>query len=338
VASILLLIFFFGFLRRRFGKGKTLHPAGQNTLFVLVFHAGISFIGGLFVSLLNGAHATNSMKGTYFLYARYYEYMAVPLLFLGLYLLFTQALPTKKLVAIFSASAAIYLVFTVLMRLYLVGPIEAGSKKRFSILGVLPFTGNAFSRLQTDSNNYFDHYNVTVMAVVTLGVLGLLALLICRRRLLASLGVLCVCFLYVTFYALGTTLLPWSSKNHEENLLPYQYSAISLSYYDALYEAYPNLYYLSPQLIDPPYGVSAYGPQLSLNNYSVQTHLTLDKVLEMEDPATQLGNAILISHDYFDLTSAPPGFTLIHSDWNATIWIYGEEITASWAALTAEGP
>lgn len=330
-AAVLVLWFVGSTLKKLFKRPRFQVDDKQKGLFTAVLFAVVLLAGGLGISLLNGMATSLQHGGTYYIYGRYFEYMGTPLLLFALGFWATLDIKKKPAFITMASSLVAYWLLTAVTQVFLQHLIEGGLKKRYSVLGVLPFLGNSYGDLASTSNNWFRSYNVLGLAVVVTVVYLVVCLALLKGRPVVSMAVLVACFLYVTAFDLGSTMLEWSNNNYYREYAPYVRMRAHLDVHRELYNAFPNLAILTNQeavLQQAAYNI----PQLQYPDYKVSKVRKLSSVRTMEDPLAEFDNYIIMAPADYELEQIDARYVRIYTDKNCVIWICGDAINSWWAA------
>ena len=336
--SVILHIFIFLYFKKRFSSKKELRKAFapeplERTEVTLAVFAFFILLCGVVLSTLNHISAIQLRQGTYYFYARYYEYMVLPLILFGLYYVFTKEITLKKLLLSSGASAGIYVALAIFTQLFVVPYViqEGAETKRNTIYGVLPYIGSSIAELRNAGTQIIVEYNVILMGIAGLGGLIVMTVLLAKKFHKTVVILLAAMFLYGSFFGLLAGALPMTNMNYDRYYAKLESMRSDFSEVDDVYEEFPTLYVLNDKTLGGSYRI-----QLAFNRYVVKGNITFDKWQETENPGEKFNNAIIISDKDFELEVIDPAYLKILSTENTTVWIRGNEIHDYWANRQSE--
>lgn len=329
LSFIIVLVFIFRFALARFA-GK-LEPQ-NNTLFVVAMFGIMIFLCGIGLSTLNNVPRSGVSSRMYF-YGRYYEYMALPLILVALYRLYSQNVKKMELLLYTIVSSVCYLALSV-YTYFQVMPFVSGSINRFFILGILPYLGNTGTGFTDAPSQGIPHFSLSALWVVTVVVFFLMVYLIKGKRRMLALVVLSGMFLYGIIFCHTIAVLPLSTANYERFYSRMEPIEAALGEFRDVYQQYPKLFVVSNRL-----GASATSmttllrtrAQLSLVNYSVAQVMLVDEFSVAKDLATEFEDSIIVSDQELKYLSTDDAYQKIYESPNACIWIHGDKIRAYYA-------
>jgi hypothetical protein len=297
---------------------------------------------GMIVSILNQIQQIQTEKGTYYLFGRYYEYLALPLILLGFYFIFSNRVKVKTMVVTLITSILGYAAISIPIQLVLVPNILEGTTKRYNIYGVLPYIGNSFSELFSNAayDNDITHYNLLTLGLITMGIFTVLTFLFIKKRGKLSLMILAALFAFGIGFNLLTSNLSRSSASYNTNFKPYESAVSELHSFDALLKTYPSVVVVGDDLGKgyPPrwndslvYHRTNMRAQLIFNRFTVVWGGTI-KFWDKERDFDKL------PANYFIVSSSDIGleknlnYKKVLSTPTAAVWIYGKELVATYIA------
>lgn len=201
----------------------------DDKLFTITLFAIISFSIAICISvifLIPGV--TNPTgRGDYFIYGRYIENLAGPVIFVGLYKITT----IKKRILL--SSLSFYILLSLLILFWVSKDIlERANIANLPILGILPFINNNIEAIDNISN-----INFLKLAIIVLIVLVLIIVLVNRKIFAMIPIILSTLFLYTYFFVSYNMIIPNSDRNYSQ-------VTTAIKVFDKLgplYEEYPNI-------------------------------------------------------------------------------------------------
>jgi hypothetical protein len=232
------LVLFFRFLKQKRAQRKGAGMAapgvyGESKASPLVSLGVYAFalpIVGIVLSVLNQLQMISDKRGTYYFFGRYFEYLALPLVLIGLYALirfsFKKGFHLKA--ALFCVG--IYIVAALPVQYFILPDFVIGTTKRYNMLGVLPFSGESFANLYAGARfgNRMHAYDIVGMSIVAIAILAIFVYLIMKKKHKYVAAVLLSFFVFVTFYDLAVASLPRSEAS--ENVIFLQMQPIAEQY------------------------------------------------------------------------------------------------------------
>ena len=367
LAAIVMLVFSFRYLKARFSRnalsidstvtatdvrGYTVTGAATNTVsdgaagmappvmatdprdqtaFILSIFGFAVVICGITLSTLNNIVSVQGNHGTYYFYGRYYEYMAMPLIIIGVYHILCKGL-TRKIMLIYSGIAiVIYFLISVYVRIHVVPHVlnsplvEETRINNLVILGVLPFIGNSYNELTTALSGIIYRYSVGALGLTCLvAFLIMLFLFTRKKRQYLALVVLAVMFAYGTFFDLNVTALRFSTGDYNFSYVYLQRLAGALKQFKDIYDEYPILIVISDRLgsANSTANVKQSRAQLAFNRYNVTVALGIDEYNKFRRPQ----NAIIVSENDHKLEEADRRCKKIYEAPNVYVWLRGVRI------------
>ena len=361
LAAIVMLVFSFGYLKKRFSRNAlhvdssdtaaeaahdtatmataekiatdtaTAAEPRDNVAFVLSLFGFAIITCGITLSTLNNIGSVQESHGTIYFYGRYYEYMAMPLIIIGLSHILSRGIAGKKMLIYSGVALAFYLLLSVFVQIHVAPYVvnnPLGGETRINnlvILGVLPFIGNSYNELLSATGGDLLRYSVWTLGLTSLvSFLIMLFLFTRKKRKSLALAVLTVMFAYGTIFDLDITALRYSTGDYVYSYAYLEKLAGALKQFKDIYDEYPILIVISERLGSEASSsnVKWSRAQLAFNKYNVSVALNIAEYEKYRRPQT----AIIVSEQDHKLEENDRRCKKILEAPNVYVWLRGVRI------------
>lgn len=325
LAFIILLIFVFRFARARFSRT---HDPHDNALFVTAVFGMVIFFCGVGLSTLNSVPEAGASSRAYF-YGRYYEYMALPLILIGLQRLFVRSVKKMELLKYYIISFVCYVLLSVYTQ-FMVMPFVSDELNSFFVLGILPYIGNIPTELFDVGSDLIPQFDLIALWLFSGSVFILMVYLLKGKRRFLALFLLSGMFLYGTLFDHVTAVLPLSVANYNSFYSNMEPIESALGEFKDIYDHYPKLFVFTNKLGAGSSSSSLIRgrAQLSFVRYNVTLVLSPDVIGKLTDAEEGFRDSILVSDQDLEILNTDDAYLKIYESPNACIWIRGDKIRA----------
>ena len=311
LACIVLSIFIKNLIKRK----EPASTSEQVTALVSIF-AGLLLIGSIVVSSVFLLESIQEFHGVFYIYGRYYEYMALPLIMLGLYRILLKTISNKQLMIYSGISIGIYLGLTIFMQVFVVPHFTLIDMplpyQPFNNYGVLPFVGD--SALFT--------YNTGPLATVTLLVFIVTVLLLRTKHAILAPLLLALMFVYSSVYGILSFALPMSNIVYTNVHVPLNTVISKYENTDISFSGNEPDVYVIVDISD--FRFLEYITQLAFNRHTLTDGFYFQDWIEEWNEGTFefTGDSIILSESDLGLENISNSFEKIVSSDGAYIWLW----------------
>ncbi|MCL1884888.1 MAG: hypothetical protein FWF81_14175 [Defluviitaleaceae bacterium] len=325
MALIALSVFAFGFIMSNYSKKvpndkKPWDLTSERALFVLVLFSFVIIACGIGLSSLNNVRSVQITHGRFYFYGRYYDYMLLPMLIVGLYYMLCREINKELFKKYIFITIGSFLFLHIYIQTVIIYHASSGGVNAHWILGILPFLGNSIE----DTRGQFPH-NITVLLFAYLIVFGtsLLLMLVIKQKNYI-LFVLIAVFAFSTYFSLSATMTRSTNNSYNNFFARWYEPRKELEIFRDLHDEFPNLYVISNRL--GPATISntmlQSRGQLNFLNFRVTRAMRIDAW----QPNRRTQNSMIISDEYHSPEYIGYDVLKIHESDILHIWIMGDEI------------
>ncbi|MCL2048859.1 MAG: hypothetical protein FWG87_09040 [Defluviitaleaceae bacterium] len=218
LSVIVLIVFAALFIWNNFkskGKDKPRNITSERVLFTLVVFSFVIIGCGIGLSTLNNWGPT---AGRFVFYGRYYDYMMLPTIIVGLYYIFCREIKKKTLLIYSAITAVSFVLYSIWVHFYVIADAVKGSVAAFFILGILPYVDASRGRVVAFGR--FDHSLISLV-VVNLVIFGVAVYMLfdTKKMRVFSIALLVGMFAFGSYFGLTTTTMR-SSRLSYNNSFP----------------------------------------------------------------------------------------------------------------------